>query len=124
LSLHDSPKKTNEGEPTISALLTSLVDTATAVQLSNLNSVHCRSYAAWMWDQNSAHELKNYNLQQWYRTEQNRTNRHYQLTLHIYIYTLRQKHKRAGPYNHSNTTNKKCGRHTTVTRKPQSKQTL
>jgi len=34
-------------EPTISALLTSLVDIATAVQLSNLNSVLCRNYAAW-----------------------------------------------------------------------------
>ena len=46
LSLLDYPEKTNAAEPTISALLTSLVDTATAVQLSNLNSVHCRNYAA------------------------------------------------------------------------------
>jgi len=42
LSLHDYPKKTNTAEPTISALLTSLFDTATAVQLSDLNSVSCR----------------------------------------------------------------------------------
>jgi len=47
LFLHDYPKKTNAAEPTISALLTSLVDTATAVHLSNLNSVHCRNYATW-----------------------------------------------------------------------------
>jgi len=46
LSLHDYPKKTNAGEPTISALLTSLVNTAAALLLSKLNSVHCRGYAA------------------------------------------------------------------------------
>jgi len=46
LSLHDYPKETNAAEPTIFALLTSLVDTATAVQVSNLNSVHFRKYAA------------------------------------------------------------------------------
>jgi len=45
LSLHDDPKKTNAAELTISALLTSLVDTASVVQLSNLNSMHCRNYA-------------------------------------------------------------------------------
>jgi len=36
-------------------------------------------------------ELKNYTFQQSYRTELRRT-----LSLTLYIYTLRQKHKRAG----------------------------
>ena len=78
------------------------------------SSIYMATYQTihgWLWivvrDPNSAHrmsELNYYNLQQSYRTK-----RHYQLTLYIYIYTPRQKHKRAGPYNHSNTINKKCG---------------
>jgi len=33
--------------PFLHCLQACMVDTATAVQLSNLNSVHCRNYAAW-----------------------------------------------------------------------------